>query len=150
MPLPIDDNCKTIAEAYLKLRGSTLSSAEIKVIRNGVKYSPDIYEVCSFNGDQVIAVGSISKQKISIFQPGLSKQGKSGDFLMAHAIPATLDHHILLGSSNFITRKAKPLVQKFCSLAERCDNSRPGAFETLQSDFFNLFYDLVNFAAPTK
>jgi hypothetical protein len=150
IPLPIDDQCKTIAEAYLKLKAERLDTKYIDVLKKGVKYSPDIYEVCMFDGDLVTAIGSISGKKITIYQPGLSRMGKSGDYLMAHAIPVSDDCSILLGASDFISRKAKPLVRKFCELAQRCDNSSPGAFEDLQSDFFNLFYDLINYSTKSK
>ncbi len=143
VPLPIDETCKTIAEAYLKLQSANLEKSHVEIIKKAVLHSPDIYELCAFDGDQVTAIGLISRQKITIFQPGLSRAGKSGDYLMAHAIPAADGCHILLGASNVICRTAKPLVQIFCSLAEKVDNSKPGAFEMIQSDFFNLFYDLV-------
>ncbi len=146
VPLPIDDNCKTIVEAYLKIMGSKLGPRQIDILSKGVAHSPDIYEVCMFDADQVTAVGLISRKKITIYQPGFSKAGKSGDYLMAHAIPACDQCHILLGASHFISRKAKPLVQQFCALAEKVDNSQPGAFESLQSDFFNLFYDLIKYS----
>lgn len=150
VPLPIGANCKTLAEAYLKLHGDKLDSKHSEILKCGIKHSPDIYEVAMFNGDFISAIGSISGKKIVIYQPGASTQGKSGDFLMAHAIPASSDCHILLGASNFISRKAKPLVQKFCDLAKQCDNSSPDAFELIQSDLFNLFYDLNNYSTKNK
>lgn len=145
VPLPIDENCQTIAEAYLKLNEANLEASHVEIIKKAIKHSPDIYEVCTFDGDRITAIGLISRKKITIFQPGLSLAGKSGDYLMAHAIPAKDDCYILLGASNFISRTAKPLVQIFCSLAEKVDNSKPGAFELIQCDFFNLFYDLVKY-----
>ncbi len=150
LPLPISDRCKTIAEAYLTLKAEHLDMKHAEVIKKGIKYAPDIYEVCRFDGDLVSAIGSISRNRISIYQPGLSRLGKSGDYLLAHAIPINDDCFILLGSSDFISRKAKPLVQKFCELAERCDNSRPGAFESIQCDFLNLFYDLNKYSTMGK
>lgn len=146
VPLPIDRKCKTIAEAYLKLKGESLPPEHAKILKSAVKNHPDIYEVCMFNGDLVSALGCINQKKIIIYAPELSRKGKSGDYLMAQAIPATKECFILLGASHFLSRRSKPLVQQFCDLAQRCEKSGP-AFESLQSDFFNLFYDLVKSAA---
>lgn len=146
VPLPLNEDCKTIAEAYMKIMGDKLSPAQIEILKKGVAYSPDIYEVHMFDGNQVSAVGLISGEKITIYQPGFSSLGKSGDYLMAHAIPACEQNYILLGASHFISRKAKPLVQQFCALTKKVDRSKPGAFELIQCDFFNLFYDLIKYS----
>jgi hypothetical protein len=142
LALPLDENCKTIAEAYLKLKRATLEPEQIALIERSIRTCPDFFEIQSFDDEVVTATGTINKSKFKIYHPGLSRLTRSGDYLMAHLADAGEGVHILLGTSQPISRSAKSYVTEFCRFIE-LSNSCPNEFQSIQSDFLNLFYDLL-------
>lgn len=142
LALPLDESCHTIAEAYLRLNQIS-TEHEKNFVRSAVNTLPDIFEISSFDGPIVFATGIISKKKIRIYQPGLSKSIRSSDYLVGQSIPVDNGVHILLGSSPPIDRKAKILIADFRNFIESCDSTSV-QFNIIESDFFNLFYDLLS------
>lgn len=140
--LPLDENCRTIAEAYLKLNAENLEVSHNEILRRAVASSPDIYELGMFNGDYVSAYAVIAQKRVLIYQPNLAKTARMGDFLVAHSVPFENEILVLIGDSGVFSRTAQPLVQRFSLLVKRIGADQ-NTFEDLESDFFNLLYDLL-------
>ena len=145
IPLPLDQNCRTIAESFLKIKGHLVPTEQLKIIKSGMDQNIDLFEIQSFSGDTMLVSGLLSKTKLSIYAPGFIKKGRAKDFIVAHAIPFDLYNYIFLGTSQFISRDAKPLVDEFAQFLRNYPFVK-NSFDSLQSDFFNLFYDLQQYS----
>lgn len=143
LALPLDGHCKTIAEAFLKLRKSELDSEQVSLIERSVRTCPDFFEVQTYEDESVVAMGILNKRQVRIFHPGLNSKTKSGEYIMAHSADAGDGFLILLGTSQAIPRSKKFAIQQFGRLLNG-NFKQPFEFENIQSDFFNLFYDLMH------
>lgn len=139
--LPLNENCKTIAEAFLKLHKSELNKEEVAMVKSIVQHPLELFEVSSFDGPLTFVNGLMSRRTIGVYYPGLGKKVRSTDYLLAQILPLGKHLYLIIACSPTIDRRAKHLVGDFQELI----NSSPTSvqFELIQSDLFNLFYDLL-------
>lgn len=133
----------TIAGANVNLNRESLSTHELKLLSQAQAAQLDLYEVVAAQGTQLILFGLISRKKILVYHPTLGGSAVAGEYLLAAAVLAHEEMHILLGVSDLLSKESMPQVREFCDFIDRCDPSTPRVFKSFESDVFNLFYDLT-------
>lgn len=138
-----DTETNTIAAAYLKSNSKSLTAEEIRLLKQAQTEQLDLYEVIAAKDSQLILFGLINRRKIHAYHPTLGERASAGEYLLASAVLAHEETHILLGASDLLPIDSMPQVREFCDFIDRCDPSTPRVFKSFESDVFNLFYDLT-------
>lgn len=137
-----DEKYRTLSDVYLKNNYEFLSTEQRFILKNRELQKIDIYKIVGIHNDYLILQGQIAQTKVMVYAPALTPSARVGEYIFAIIMIINNFNSSMVGYSQIFPQSCRDVVNDFCSFVERSKHHMPYNFRHIESDYFNLFYDI--------
>ncbi len=142
--ISLSQTVPTIGAAYLRDMADRLTAKEQNLLTRVLDQDFDLFEICSKTfGGYLVVRSLLGNQHITVYCPALTRHSRTGDFVFGHILAYDEKKSVFISRSPRFSKTKNSRLEDFKTFILRRSKGLPVSFRDLESDLFNLIYDLV-------